>query len=150
MMAGTEPDPPGGGNSYRIRDVGAGARVLQGVNNSLIERAGALPGGDEVAQGLAALIGSLKSDSRLGQDDQELAVEKVQAVADALPQAAQSPERMRKALRDAGQFLGGTAMWAWDRLRKILSSEAGQQVLGTIADATAKAAISGLLGIPVS
>lgn len=149
-MTGTEPDTPRGGNSYHMGDVGPGARVVQGDNNSWIERVDVLPGRDEVARELTALIGSLQSDGGLDQGDQELAVEKVQAVADALPQATQSPDRMRKALRDASLFLGGTAAWAWDRLRKIFTSEAGQQVLGTIADATAKAAISSLLGIPVS
>jgi hypothetical protein len=149
-VVSAESEPSTGGKSYTIGDVGAGARVLQGDSNLWIERVGTLPGGAQVARELASLIGELKSDGTLSSDDQELAVEKTQAVADALPDAARSPDRLRKALRDAGQFLGSTATWAWQRLREILVSDAGQAVLGTIADATAKAAISGLLGIPAS
>lgn len=148
-MAGAESDAASIPKSYRVGDVGDGARVIVGDNNSWVERVDALPGGQQVAREIAALIGNLKADSSLSDDDQELAVEKMQAVASALPEAAQSPDRLRKALRDASQFLGATVAWAWQRLQKILTSDAGRAVLGTIADSAAKAAISGLLGVPV-
>ena len=66
-----------------------------------------------------------------------------------MPGAANEPDRLRLALRDARQFLGSNAQWVWERLRGALTSDTGRAVLGTIGDAAAKAAIIGLLGVSV-
>jgi hypothetical protein len=144
-----EPETAAGGKHYVIGDVGAGARVMQGEGNSWNEGVRALPGGEQLARELAGLLDTLKADTALEPDDQELAVEKTQAVANALPGAAKEPDRLRRALRDARQFLGSKAQWAWDRLREALTSDTGRAVLGTIGDAAAKAAIISLLGVSV-
>jgi hypothetical protein len=132
--------------SYSMGDVGAGARVVQGDHNSWNEGLRLQPGGTQVALELAELLHQIQASEAIEPDDRELAVEKVAAVADALPKAAETPDVLRKALRDARQFLSSNVRWAWQRIQALLTSEAGRQVLGTITDAAARAAIQGLLG----
>lgn len=143
-------DSTGAAKNYSMGNVGDGARIVQGDNNTWSEGLRIQPGGAQLARELAVLLDGIKADTSLDPDDRELAVDKAQAVADALPKAAESPDILRKALRDAKQFFGSTARWFWDRLQAVLASEPGRQVLGTITDVAARSAIQGLLGISVA
>jgi hypothetical protein len=132
---------------YSMGDVGTGARVVQGDNNAWSEGLRLQPGGGQLTRELADLLDGIKADATLDPDDRELAIEKTQAVANALPEAAESPDVLRKALRDAKHFFSSTAQWLWERLRKVLTSEPAHELLKTITDATARAAIESLLGM---
>lgn len=142
-------DSASAGKNYSMGNVGAGARIVQGDYNSWSEGLRLQPGGAQLASELAELLDGIKADIALDPDDRELAADKAQAVVDALPKAAESPDILRKALRDAKQFFGSTARWVWDRLQAVMTSEPGRQVLGTITDIAARSAIQGLLGISV-
>jgi hypothetical protein len=142
-----EADRSGTGKQYSMGDVGAGARVVQGDHNVWSESLGISPGGAQLAHELTALLVRIKADAALDPDDRELAADKAQAVAEALPKAAESPDTLRRALRDARQFFSAKAEWAWERLREILTSEPGLQVLAAITDTTTKAAMHALLGV---
>jgi hypothetical protein len=140
--------PSVGGKQYTIGDVGAGARVIQGDSNTWIEgQLSGLPGGEELAGRFQALIGHLESAEDLDDDSRTLAVDKTAKVVEGLAQATESPGTLRLALADAKGFLTGAAEWAWDELKDIVSSEAAQKTLRTIADAGSKAAIAALIGI---
>jgi hypothetical protein len=117
----------GGGRSYRIGDVGAGARVVQGEHNTWIEAVQGAPGGDELRRQIEELLARIAKEPGLGEDDRELVADKTRAVATALGQAGQSPEGLRRAIRDARVFLSTTAGWAWDGLRRVLESDAAQK-----------------------
>jgi hypothetical protein len=145
----TESQQPAGSKQYTIGDVGAGARVIQGDYNTWIEgQLGALPGGQELARRFEALIGRLESTEEFDDDDtRTLAVDKTAKVVEGLAQASESPGKLRLALTDAKGFLIGAADWAWAEIKAIVSSEAAQKTLSTIADVGAKAAIAALVGI---
>ena len=130
--------------------VGAGARVIQGDGNLWNESLGHRPGGAQVAREISGILQRIRDDSALDPDDRELAIEKTEAVAAALSAADDSPGQLRKALRDAKSFLSSRASWVWDRVCQVLTTEAGLQILGSITDVAAKAAIHGILGITVA
>ncbi len=71
--------------SYRMGDVGAGARVAQGENISWAEGIAGLPSGQELAQQFAALLERIARDASLDEDARELAQDKTKAVAEGCP-----------------------------------------------------------------
>jgi hypothetical protein len=144
-----EADSTSAGKRYSIGTVGAGARVIQGDGNAWSESLSLQPGGAQVAREIAEIVERVRADHALEPDDRDLAIEKTQAVAAALTDAGDSPGHLRKALRDAQSFLNAKAEWAWNRLREVLGSEAGLQILGSITDVAARAAIQGILGISI-
>lgn len=132
---------PAAGRSYQIGDVGAGARVVQGGNISWHESIVALPQGDSLAQQFKALIERISDDCSLDEDTRMLAQDKTKAIAEALPEIATSPGKFRLALLDAKAFFGDALSWAGQALGDILKSDAAQKTLGTVTEATTKAAI---------
>jgi hypothetical protein len=143
-MAGD--DELSAGKHYVMGDVGDGARVIQGDHNTLIEAMRGMPGGLELRRQLDELLARIASDPDLDDDGRELATEKTLAVAVALGQASESPAGLRRALVDARVFLTSTAGWAWDGLQSALASEAAQKTIGSIAEASTRAAVQGLIG----
>lgn len=135
-----------GGKRYEIGDVGAGARVVQGDDNLWIEAVQASPGGGELQRLLEELLTRIVREPGLDEDNRQLAIEKTRAVAVALGQAKQSPDQLRIALRDARVFLSTTASWAWEGLRGVLTSDAAQKTIASIAEAGTQAAIQSLVG----
>lgn len=136
------------GKRYKMGNVGAGGRVIQGDNNTWVEVLRSKPGGDELERQLNELLARIASEPGLDEDSRELATEKTQAVGAALARAAESPDGLRKALRDARTFLTSTASWAWDGLRKVLESDAAQKTISSIAEGGSRAAIQALIGLP--
>jgi len=143
-MAGDEARTAG--KHYVIHEVGPGARVVQGDHNTLIEAVQGLPGGAELQRQLEDLLARIASAPELDADSRELAGEKTRAVATALGNATESPDGLRRALRDARVFLTSTAAWTWEGLRQVLESDAAQKTIGSIAEASTRAAIQGLIG----
>jgi len=140
------PAPPVGGDSFQVGDIGAGARVAIGKNITWSEGLAGYPGGDALAQQLAALLDQIRVTKDLPEADRSLVQAKTQAVADALPVAQREPQRLHAALLDAQVFLQARAAWVWERLRSALTSEAAGAVISGIAEGTVKGAIKGLLG----
>jgi hypothetical protein len=143
-------DETTGGKRYTMGNIGAGARVVQGDQNTWIEAVQGAPGGQELQRQLEELLARIAKAPDLDEDSRQLATEKTRAVADALAQAGQSPDGLRRALRDARVFLTSTAGWAWEGLRKALSSEAAQHIISGITEGATRAAIQGLLGVSAS
>lgn len=145
-MHENEAATPQGGKSYVIGDVGPGARVAQGENNTLIELAFAqVPGGDDLAREFGALLERIRQASDLDDDTRELAVNKTETVAKGLAEAHQNPTKLRLALMEAKGTLATFAGWTWTGLSDILKSEAAQKTIGTITEAGTKAAIGSLI-----
>lgn len=136
---------PASGRSYQMGNVGAGARVAQGENISWIEGVSGLPGGESLAKQFEALPDRIENDQSLDEDTRALAQDKAKAVADGLAKAQESPGMLRRALLDAKSWFGGTASWVGGALGDILKSEAAQKTIGTITDATTKAAVDAFL-----
>jgi hypothetical protein len=132
---------PFAGRSYQMGNVGAGARVAQGENISWAEGIVGLPGGASLAQQFAALLERIAKDASLDEDTRELAQDKTKAVAEGLAKAQESPGILRRALLDAKSWFGSTASWVGNSLGDILKSEAAQKTIGTVTEATTKAAI---------
>jgi hypothetical protein len=146
-MASGESREPSVGKSYQMGDVGAGARVQQGENLSWTETSlGATPDGKALEEQFAALAKRLAEHPGLDEDNRALAVEKTQAVAEGLAHAQESPAGLRRALVDAKNFLGTSAGWAWTEMTAILKSDAAQKTIGTITEASTRAAIASLTG----
>jgi hypothetical protein len=144
----SENDVPTGGKHYTVGNVGVGARVIVGDHNTWIEgQLASLPDGEELAKAFEALVKQIQDDETLDEDTRTLAVEKTNAVVEGLAGATESPGKLRLALTDAKSFLTGAAGWAWDGLQAIVSSEAAQKTISTIADVGAKAAIAALVGL---
>jgi hypothetical protein len=137
---------PGAAESYHIGDVGAGARVMQGKNQQMLEIGASRAAEESLVQRLTTLSQRIAADPGLDEDTRDLAVEKTRAVAEQLARAGESPQQFRRALKDAHGWLSDKVGWAWEEMRGILSSEAAQKVLGTIAEATTKEVIHSLLG----
>jgi hypothetical protein len=137
------PDEPTttGGRSYRIGDVGAGARVAQGVNISWVEGIGRLPEGESLKEQFGALLARIAQDTSLDEDSREIAVAKSSAIAEGLVKAHESPGVLRRALLDAKSWFGTTTKWIGSALADIIKSEAAQKTIGTVTEATTKAAI---------
>jgi hypothetical protein len=132
---------PAAGRSYQMGDVGAGARVAQGENISWVEGVASLPGGESLAQQFTALLERIAQDASLDEDTRALAQNKTKAVAEGLAKVEKSPGMLRLALLDAKSWFGSAASWVGNALSDILKSEAAQKTIGTVTEATTKAAI---------
>jgi hypothetical protein len=140
-----EEPKPGAGRSYQMGNVGAGARVAQGENISWVEGVAGLPGGESLAQQFTALVERIAQDKSLDEDTCALAQDKTKAVAEGLAKVEDSPGILRRALLDAKSWFGGAASWVGNALGDILKSEAAQKTIGTVTEATTKAAIASFL-----
>lgn len=141
------PDDPKStsGRSYVIGNVGAGARVAQGENISWVEGVAGLPDGESLARQFETLLKRIEKDQSLDEDTKALAQDKTKAIAEGLAKAQESPGVLRRALLDARSWFGGTASWVGGALGDILKSEAAQKTIGTITEATTKAAVDAFL-----
>ncbi len=126
-------------------DVGAGARVAQGDNISWVEGVAALPDGQLLSQQFRSLLDRIANDMSLDEDTRELVQDKTKAVAEGLINAQGAPSVLRLALLDAKAYFGNTASWVGSSLSGILESEAAQKTIGTLTEATTKAAITSFL-----
>jgi hypothetical protein len=135
-----EPKPPAG-RSYQMGNVGAGARVAQGENISWVEGVVGLPGGESLAQQFNALLERIAQDASLDEDARELVQNKTKAVAEGLAKVEESPGILLRALLDAKSWFGSAASWVGGALGDILKSEAAQKTIGSVTEATTKAAI---------
>jgi hypothetical protein len=138
----SEPKAPKGRDRYSIGNVGAGARVAQGRNISWVETVASLPNGEPLSQQFDALLRRIAEDSSLDEDTRVLAQTKTEAIAEGLAKLDESPGVLRRALLDAKSWFGSAASWVGTALNDILKSDAAQKTLGTITEATTKAAIS--------
>jgi hypothetical protein len=127
--------------SYHMGDVGAGARVVQGENNSWIEGIANLAGGESLTQQFAALLDRIAKDPSLDEDTRQVTQDKTRAVAEGLAKVQESPGMLRRALLDAKSWFGSTTSWVGQALGDILKSEAAQKTIGTVTEATTKAVI---------
>lgn len=133
---------PAADRSYHIGDVGAGARVAQGENISWVEGVAGLPGGESLTRQFGALLKRIAEDASLDEDTRALAQDKAKAVAAGISKVQESPSTLRRALLDAKSWCGTSASWVGSALSDILQSEAAQQTLATVTEATTKAAIA--------
>ena len=133
---------PAADRSYHIGDVGAGARVAQGENISWVEGVAGLPGGESLIRQFGALLKRIAEDTSLDEDTRALAQDKAKAVAAGISKVQESPSTLRRALLDAKSWCGTSASWVGSALSDILKSEAAQQTLATVTEATTKAAIA--------
>jgi hypothetical protein len=136
-----EEPKPAAARSYQMGDVGAGARVAQGEHISWVEGIAGLPDGKSLTQQFDALLERIAQDGSLDEDTRALAQDKTKAVAEGLAKFEESPGILRRALLDAKSWFGSTASWVGNALGDILKSEAAQKTVGTITEATTKAAI---------
>lgn len=128
--------------SYQIGNVGDSARIAQGENISWVEGVFAgLPDSESLAQQFTTLLERIAKDVSLDEDTREIAQDKTKAVAQGLAKAQESPGMLRRALLDAKSWFGSTASWVSKVLGDILKSEAAQKTIGTVTEATTKAAI---------
>lgn len=130
--------------SYRMGDVGAGARVAQGENISWVEGLSGLPDGQALTRQFDALLERIGKDTSLDEDTRELAQTKINAVAEGLANAEKSPGVLRRALLDARPWFSSTATWVGNALGDILKSEAAQKTIGTITEASTRATIESM------
>jgi hypothetical protein len=133
------------GRSYKIGDVGAGARVAQGENISWVEGIAGLPDGEALKRQLELLLKQIGEDASLDEDTRVLAQDKTRAIAEGLAKAQEAPDKLRLALRDAKSWFGSEASWVGTSLGNILKSEAAQETIGTVTEASSKAAIDSFL-----
>jgi len=131
--------------SYRMGNVGAGARIAQGENISWIEGVSGLPDGESLKRQFDALLERIAKGASLDEDSRALAQDKTKAVAEGLAKVQESPGMLRRALLDAKSWFGSTASWVGSAIGDILKSEAAQKTLGTVTDAATKAAIDAFL-----
>lgn len=136
---------PSPDRSYTIGDVGAGARVAQGENISWVEGIAALPEGETLAKQFAAVLEQIDKDASLDDDARTLARDKTALVAEGLAKVQESPGLLRRALIDAKAYFGASALWVGKALGDIIKSEAAQKTIGTVSEATTKAAIASFL-----
>jgi hypothetical protein len=133
---------PAAERSYQMGNVGAGARVAQGEKISWVEGVASLPGGESLTWQFDALLKRIAEDPSLDEDTRALAQDKTKAVAEGIAKVQESPSTLRRALLDAKSWFGTTASWVGSALGDILKSEAAQKTLGTVTEATTKAAIA--------
>jgi hypothetical protein len=131
--------------SYEMGDVGAGARVAQGEHISWVEGIAGPPDGASLTQQFDALLERIAQDGSLDEDTRALAQDKTKAVAEGLAKVEESPGILRRALLDAKSWFGSTTSWVGNALGDILKSEAAQKTIGTVTEATSKAAIDSFL-----
>jgi hypothetical protein len=136
---------PAAKRSYRIGNVGTGARVAQGENISWVEGIAGLPGGESLVKQFDALLKRIDEDASLNEDTRALAQDKTKAVAEGLAKAKESPGVLRRALLDAKSWFGSTASWVGSALGDILKSEAAQKTISTVTEAATKAAITSFM-----
>jgi hypothetical protein len=136
---------PAVARSYKIGDVGAGARVAQGENISWVEGVAGLPDGEALKKQFEALLKQIGEDASLDEDTRALAQDKTRAIAEGLAKAQEAPGKLRLALRDAKSWFGSAASWVGTSLGNILKSEAAQKTIGTVTEASTKAAIDSFL-----
>ncbi|HLO18067.1 MAG TPA: hypothetical protein VK206_24765 [Anaerolineales bacterium] len=136
-----------GSKSYKIGNVGAGARVAQGENISWVESPSSAPEMQELFKQFNALLEKIATDPNMDDDTKAVTVEKTKAVANSLAKAQEEPNKLKIALMDAKGWLTTTAGWAWDGLNTILKSETAQKAIAGIGEAGVKAAIGALLGV---
>jgi hypothetical protein len=129
--------------SYHIGNVGSGARLQQGENNSWREGVAGLT--DSLTQQFAALLDRIAKDASLDEDTRALAQDKAKAVAEGLAKAQESPGILRRALLDAKAWFGNTTSWVGNALSDILKSDAAQKTIGTVSEAATKATIASFL-----
>jgi hypothetical protein len=140
-----EEPKPAAERSYRIGDVGAGARVAQGENISWVEGVSGLPDGESLKRQFDQLLERITKDASLDEDARAIAQKKTEAVAEGLAKAQNEPGTLRLALLDAKSWFGNTASWVGNALGDILKSPAAQKTIGTVTEATTKAAIASFL-----
>lgn len=143
---GEKTDKPKAEKSYFIGDVGAGARVQQGENQSWVESYSNSPGGAELVEQFRALIKEIKEHPELDEDSRAISLDKTNAVAEALANAEKAPGKLKTALLDAKTWFTSTAKWGWEKITHILKSDAAKKVIETIAEVGTKAAIAALIG----
>ncbi|HLZ27492.1 MAG TPA: hypothetical protein VKV73_09240 [Chloroflexota bacterium] len=149
-MAGDEGNQASGNTSYTIGNVGAHARVAQGTNISWVEGTfAATPEGIALKHQFTTLLQSIQQSEELDEVSKALALAKTEAVAEGFAEATENPGKLQLALVDAKNFLGAVAGWALDALSRILKSDAAQKTIGTITEASTKAAISSIAGAPL-
>jgi hypothetical protein len=139
-----EPKPPAS-RTYRIGDVGTGARVAQGEHISWVEGVAGLTNGDTLPQQFATLLERIAQDKFLDEDTRALAQDKTKAVAEGLAKAQQDPGSFRRALLDAKSWFGSTTTWVGKALGDILRSEPAQKALSGVTEGLAKAAVDSFL-----
>lgn len=132
----------GGGRSYYINTVGAGARVAQGDNISWLEAVSTLPDGPTLAGQFTQIIDSIGTDPDLDDDSKELARVKVNAIAQALSVVDNNPGSLRLALKDGMPFFSSAASRIGKAIGSLLSGDAAQRTLSTVTDTATRAAIS--------
>jgi hypothetical protein len=145
-MSNEKDNEPKAGKSYSMGDVGANARVQQGENLSWVESYGNAPGDAALVQQFRDLIKEIAEHPDLDDDTRAISIQKTEAVAGALADAQKSPGKLKTALMDAKAWFGTTAKWCWDKITKILKSDAAKKVIETIAEQGTKVAIAGLMG----
>ena len=136
---------PGGGRSYQMGNVGTSARVAQGENISWVEGVASLPDGVSLARQFHTLLKRIAEDQSLDEDTRTLAQDKTKAVAEGVANAQRTPSKLRVALIDAKSWFSNTALWVAGGIGDILKSEAAQKTLGTVTEATTKAAIESFI-----
>jgi Lon protease-like protein len=134
--------------SYFMGDVGAGARVQQGENLNWMESYSNSPGGAELVQQFRALIKEINEHPELDEDTRAISVAKTEAVAEGLANAEKSPGKLKTALLDAKAWFTTAAKWGWDKIVKILKSDAAKKAIEMITEAGTKAAIAAVIGVP--
>ena len=136
---------PAGERSYKMGNVGAGARVAQGENISWVQGVSTLPDGESLKRQFSALLERIAKDGSLDEDTRALAEQKTKAVAEALVKVKDDPGSFRRALIDAKSLFGSAANWIGKALGDILKGEAAQKTIGTVTEAATKAAINSFL-----
>jgi hypothetical protein len=140
-MSSESKDAPSGSKIYNMSNIGPNTTAIQGEHIHVMNALKALPEGDTLAQQFDTLLKQLANALNLDEDTRKLATAKTQAVAQGLAEANIEPSKLRLALRDAQLTLGNTAKWAYDGLVNILKSEVAQKTIGTISEASTRAAI---------
>ena len=136
---------PAAERSYQIGDVGAGARVAPGENISWVEGVSGLPDGEALKRQFSALLERIAEDGSLDEDTRALAEQKSKAIAEGLAKVKDDPGLLRRALIDAKSWFGSSTKWVGTALGDVLKSEAAQKTIGTVTEATTKAAINSFL-----
>ena len=108
--------------SYRMGDVGAGARVAQSENISWLEGVAGLPDGPALAQQFTALVERIAKDTSLNEDTRELAKAKTEAVAEGLAKTKESPGALRPVERRAVTVRSSSAASQASTARRSTSS----------------------------
>jgi hypothetical protein len=137
---------PAAGRSYRMGNVGPGARVAQGENIAWREGVAGLPDGGLLAQQFTDLFDRIAKDASFDENTRALTQDKTKAIADGLAKAQEEPSLLCRALIDAKSWFDSRASWVGNAIRDILKSEAAQKTIGAVTEAATKAAIAAFVG----